>query len=79
VLETSYGPCRRPDRSCPQQPKPVSRASSRQPPLDRDPLRLTTIGDCTYCQQPVTIVALLATPEAARPCVPTAIPDIVPL
>ncbi|WPB96031.1 hypothetical protein [Streptomyces malaysiensis] len=39
----------------------------------------TATRNCPHCQQPVTIVALLATPEAARPSVPTAIPDIVPL
>ncbi|GAA0571075.1 hypothetical protein GCM10010390_87850 [Streptomyces mordarskii] len=59
--------------------KPFSRASSRQPTLERDPLEPTATGNCPHCQQPVTVVALLATPEAARPSVPTAIPDIVPL
>ncbi|MBT2406336.1 MULTISPECIES: hypothetical protein [unclassified Streptomyces] len=32
-----------------------------------------------HCNQPVTIVALLATPEAARPTVPSGLPDVVPL
>ncbi|MER8156883.1 hypothetical protein [Streptomyces sp. NPDC094472] len=63
----------------PPQPKPVGRASSRQPTLERDPLEPTATRNCPHCQQPITIVALLATPEAARPSVPTAIPDIVPL
>jgi endogenous inhibitor of DNA gyrase (YacG/DUF329 family) len=63
----------------PPQPKRVSRPSSRQPVLERDPLEPTATRNCPHCQQPVTIVALLATPEAARPTVPTAIPDIVPL
>ncbi|MFC9916412.1 hypothetical protein [Streptomyces sp. NPDC127197] len=63
----------------PPQPKPVSRPSSRQSTLERDPLEPTATRNCPHCQQPVTIVALLATPEAARPSVPTAIPDIVPL
>jgi hypothetical protein len=35
--------------------------------------------DGDYHDAAVTIVALLATPEAARPSVPAAIPDIVPL
>ncbi|MEV4949891.1 hypothetical protein [Streptomyces sp. NPDC053755] len=30
-------------------------------------------------RQPVTIVALLATPEAARPTIPTASPDVIPM
>lgn len=51
----------------------------RQPTLERDPLEPTAARNCPHCQQPVTTVALLATPEAARPSVPTAIPDIVPL
>ncbi|MDN3061201.1 hypothetical protein ACFV4E_15295 [Streptomyces hygroscopicus] len=63
----------------PPQPKSVGRAASRQPALERDPLEPTATRNCPHCQQPVTIVALLATPEAARPSVPTAIPDIVPL
>lgn len=63
----------------PPQPRPVSRPASRQPALERDPLEPTATRNCPHCQQPVTIVALLATPEAARPSVPTAIPDIVPL
>ena len=50
-----------------------------QPALEWDPLEPTATRNCPHCQQPVTIVALLATPEAARPSVPTAIPDIVPL
>ncbi|WP_158842849.1 hypothetical protein [Saccharothrix deserti] len=36
--------------------------------------------DCPHCGGPVTIVALLTTPEAARPQMPIAAPDgVVPL
>jgi endogenous inhibitor of DNA gyrase (YacG/DUF329 family) len=36
--------------------------------------------DCPHCGGPVTIVALLTTPEAARPQIPTAAPDrVIPL
>ncbi|GAB2767001.1 hypothetical protein GCM10027072_77560 [Streptomyces bullii] len=47
-------------------------------------VRVRAVGDtatrnCPHCRQPVTIGALLATPEVARPSVPTAVPDIVPL
>ncbi|MEV6409427.1 hypothetical protein AB0M58_42020 [Streptomyces bobili] len=46
---------------------------------ERDPLAPTATRNCPHWHQPVTIVALLATPVAARPSVPTASPDIVPL
>ena len=39
----------------------------------------TAIRNCPHCEQPVTIVALLATPEAARPSVTHRVPDITPL
>ncbi|RSS79422.1 hypothetical protein EF918_17495 [Streptomyces sp. WAC06614] len=68
-----------PSLELPPQPRPVSRPASRQLTLEGDPLEPTATRNCQHCQQPVTIVALLATPEAARPSVPTAIPDIVPL
>ncbi|RJQ86640.1 hypothetical protein D5S19_11210 [Amycolatopsis panacis] len=36
--------------------------------------------DCPHCGGPVTIVALLTTPEAARPQMPVAAPDgVIPL
>ena len=36
--------------------------------------------DCPHCGGPVTIVALLTTPEAARPQMPMAAPDgVIPL
>jgi endogenous inhibitor of DNA gyrase (YacG/DUF329 family) len=62
----------------PPAPKSAARATSRQTP-ERDPLEPTATRNCPHCQQPVTIVALLATPEAARPSVPTGLPDVVPL
>lgn len=37
----------------------------------------TATRNCPHCDQPVTIVALLATPEAARPAIPTAVPSEV--
>jgi hypothetical protein len=39
----------------------------------------TAIRNCPHCEQPVTIVALLATPEAARPSITNRVPDITPL
>ncbi|MDX3772339.1 MULTISPECIES: hypothetical protein [unclassified Streptomyces] len=35
--------------------------------------------NCRDCDQPITIVALLATPEAARPVITGRIPDVVPM
>lgn len=63
----------------PPPPRSLSRSPSRQPAAERDPLEPTATRNCPHCHQPVTIVALLATPEAARPSVPTTSPDIVPL
>lgn len=64
----------------PEPSKTLHRPLSRQQvAAERDPLEPTATRDCPHCHQPVTIVALLATPEAARPSVPTASPDIVPL
>jgi endogenous inhibitor of DNA gyrase (YacG/DUF329 family) len=37
------------------------------------------IRDCPHCGRAVTIVALLTTVEAARPQLPIAAPDVVPL
>ncbi|MFE7526666.1 hypothetical protein ACFU7Y_13170 [Kitasatospora sp. NPDC057542] len=49
-------------------PLPTRTASRQQTPV-RDPLEPTATRDCPHCQQPITIVALLATPEAARPVI----------
>ncbi|MER5870520.1 hypothetical protein [Streptomyces sp. NPDC002044] len=62
----------------PTTPKPATRAAYRPAP-ERDPLEPTATRNCPHCQQPVTIVALLATPEVARPSMPTGLPDVVPL
>ncbi|MFF0476548.1 hypothetical protein [Streptomyces sp. NPDC004284] len=48
-------------------------------PPERDPLEPAVPRNCPHYQQPVTIVALLATPEAARPAMPVRSPDVIPL
>ncbi|MBT2543286.1 hypothetical protein J7E99_21945 [Streptomyces sp. ISL-44] len=64
----------------PPPPKPAHRpGASRQMTAERDPLEPAATRNCPHCQQPVTIVALLATPEAARPAMPVRSPDIIPL
>ncbi|MGW1916751.1 hypothetical protein ACWCQS_40160 [Streptomyces sp. NPDC002076] len=60
-------------------PPPPARPTSRQPAQVRDPLEPTAARNCPHCQQPITIVALLATPEAARPTTPHHGTDIIPL
>lgn len=60
-------------------PPPPVRTTSRQSAAVRDPLEPTATRNCPHCQQPVTIVALLATPEAARPTMPRHRTDVVPL
>ncbi|MCZ1000813.1 hypothetical protein O1M63_26635 [Streptomyces mirabilis] len=60
-------------------PPPRSTAQRLHPAVPgRDPLEPTATRNCPHCQQPVTIVALLATPEAARPTMPAG-PDVIPL
>ncbi|MGA5504967.1 hypothetical protein [Streptomyces umbrinus] len=61
----------------PPPPKPAARSASRHAPVERDPMEPTATRNCPHCQHPVIIVALLATPEAARPVIPG--PGIVPL
>ncbi len=61
-------------------PQPPSvRAHSRPPAPVRDPLEPTATRNCPHCQQPITIVPLLPTPEAARPTMPHHRTDVVPL
>ncbi|MFL5997859.1 MAG: hypothetical protein ACJ736_26745 [Streptomyces sp.] len=60
-------------------PPPAPRPASRQSAGVRDPLEPTATRNCPHCQQPITIVALLATPEAARPTMPHHRTDVVPL
>ncbi|MEU1449837.1 hypothetical protein [Streptomyces mirabilis] len=60
-------------------PPPPVRPARRQPAQVRDPLEPTATRNCPHCQQPITIVALLATPEAARPTMPHHRTDVVPL
>ncbi|MFF7656439.1 hypothetical protein ACFZCY_42590 [Streptomyces sp. NPDC007983] len=63
----------------PPPPKPTSRSGTRHVTPERDPLEPTATRNCPHCQQPITIVALLATPEAARPTMPSRGPDIIQL
>ncbi|MFD0272492.1 hypothetical protein ACFVHB_01125 [Kitasatospora sp. NPDC127111] len=53
----------------PPAPRPSPATGSRPP----------TIRNCPHCDQPVTIVALLATLDAARPTIPQPTNDVVPL
>ncbi|WLQ46558.1 hypothetical protein P8A21_03170 [Streptomyces poriferorum] len=46
---------------------------------DPTPLAPTAVRSWPYCDKPVTIVALLATPEAARPSIPAASRDVIPM
>jgi hypothetical protein len=45
----------------------------------QDPLAPAALRNCPHCDQPITIVAMLATPEAARPNIPNRVPDFTPL
>ena len=60
---------------------PRARAPAPPPtaPGTIDPLAPTAVRNCPHCDQPVTIVALLATQEAARPTITNRVTDIVPL
>ncbi|WP_182455759.1 hypothetical protein [Streptacidiphilus sp. P02-A3a] len=60
-------------------PRPPVHPAQRRTATARDPLEPTATRDCPHCQQPITIVALLATPEAARPTMPHHRTDIVPI
>ena len=53
-----------------RQARPATATTAPKPA----PQHVTTTG-CPHCGQPVTIVALLATPQAARP----SLPDTAPL
>lgn len=59
-------------RALPPTPQPTA-------PGPIDPLAPTAVRNCPHCDQPVTIVALLATPEAARPTNTSPVTDIAPL
>lgn len=68
----------------PRSPRPVgelptARPAPRQQRGTRDPLEPTATRNCPHCDQPITIVALLATPEAARPSITSRVPDVTPL
>ena len=65
------------------EPMPPLRAM-RKPTMPRrestPDLPPTATRNCPHCDQPVTIVALLATPEVARPSIPTTSPpEITPI
>lgn len=49
------------------------------PARSADPLQPAAVRNCPHCDQPVTIVALLATPEAARPTIHQPGSDIIAL
>ncbi|WP_413804837.1 hypothetical protein [Streptomyces sp. OE57] len=61
-----------------QQARPTPAATS-SPPRSEEALTPTAVRNCPHCDQPITIVALLATPEAARPSITNRVPDITPL
>lgn len=52
-------------------PRKAVTRPGRQLVAERDPLESTATRNCPHCQQLITIVALVATPEAARPPMPT--------
>jgi endogenous inhibitor of DNA gyrase (YacG/DUF329 family) len=57
-------------------PTPSSSATPPAPPVTIDRLpQPAAHRECPHCGGPVTIVALLTTPEAARPQQPMAAPD----
>ncbi|MCM2579666.1 hypothetical protein [Streptomyces meridianus] len=76
ALRLGEAPPSRPE--LPSPPRTTPRGGSRRTTPERDPLEPTATRNCPHCQEPITIVALLATPEAARPSMPTS-PDVVPL
>jgi hypothetical protein len=63
-----------------EQPRHALSPTPPAPALRQDdPLAPTAVRNCPHCDKPVTIVALLATPEAARPVIPTTAPDVIPM
>ncbi|MFJ5123034.1 hypothetical protein [Kitasatospora sp. NPDC088548] len=60
-------------------PATPPRPAPRQQAQSRDPLEPAATRNCPHCDQPITIVALLATPEAARPSIHNRVPDLPPL
>jgi hypothetical protein len=54
---------------------PPSPPQADEPPLPQP----TAHRDCPHCGGLITIVALLTTPEAARPTVPTHTDSVIPL
>ncbi|UXX98197.1 hypothetical protein N7U49_48860 (plasmid) [Streptomyces sp. AD2-2] len=63
----------------PPPPPPPARSSMRRQAPVQDPLEPTATRDCPHCQQPITIVGLLATPQAARPGMPRHRTGVLPL
>jgi hypothetical protein len=57
-----------------RQTRPATPTSTPTPQPAPQP---AAIRGCPHCGQPITIVALLTTPEAARPATPQAAPDTV--
>lgn len=61
-------------------PPTTPRATSTTPPRARQVPQPAAQRDCPHCGGPITIVALLTTPEAARPTMPAAAPDgVIPI
>ena len=57
-------------------PPPVKQTGPAGPP---DPMAPTATRDCLHCGRPITIIALLTTPKAARPHITQPEADIVAL
>ena len=63
------------------EPAPATRPQPPRSPAARvqDPLVPTAVRNCPHCDQPVTIVALLATAEAARPTITQPSSEVIAL
>ncbi|MGW2082727.1 hypothetical protein ACWCOW_38490 [Streptomyces sp. NPDC001939] len=61
-------------------PGPPHAAAGPRPSIpEREPPEPTATQNCPHCDQPVTIVALLATPEAARLTITNRVTEVAPL
>ncbi|MGW9172960.1 ATP-binding protein [Streptomyces decoyicus] len=62
-----------------EHPRTLSPVPQASAPGTVDPLAPTAVRNCPHGDQPVTIVALLATPEAARPTITNRVTEVAPL